>query len=232
MTADRLNKHLLDIEDALGGSGELPPASLEDKLHWHLCKIEELINGGGGGGGSISFVIVDKLPETGEKNIVYLVPKKTIFSRNKYDEYVWINDDFEYIGTGAFDPTGYATVEYVDTELLKKQNKLDFNIEEVPPTAKTLTSIKDGDEVYVIPSSGQTVEWSDIANKPDFKEVSFTADYDDLINIPAIPTDTSDLTNGAGFITSSTLNGYATETWVGNQGYITNSALSGYATEQ
>lgn len=62
-----------------------------------------------------------------------------------------------------------------------------------------------------------------------------------------IPTDTSDLTNGAGFITgitssdvttalgytpynstnpngyitASALNGYATETWVGNQGYIT-----------
>lgn len=37
----------------------------------------------------------------------------------------------------------------------------------------------------------------------------------------AIPTDTADLTNGAGFITSSALSGYATETWVGNQGYIT-----------
>lgn len=36
-----------------------------------------------------------------------------------------------------------------------------------------------------------------------------------------IPTDTSDLTNGAGFITSSALSGYATETWVGQQGYIT-----------
>ncbi len=36
-----------------------------------------------------------------------------------------------------------------------------------------------------------------------------------------IPTDTGDLTNGAGFITSSALSGYATETWVGNQGYLT-----------
>ena len=36
-----------------------------------------------------------------------------------------------------------------------------------------------------------------------------------------VPTDTGDLTNGAGFITSSALSGYATETWVGNQGYIT-----------
>ena len=32
----------------------------------------------------------------------------------------------------------------------------------------------------------------------------------------AIPTNTNQLTNGAGFITSSALSGYATETWVGN----------------
>ena len=37
------------------------------------------------------------------------------------------------------------------------------------------------------------------------KDVATTADYDDLINTPTIPTDTGDLTNGAG---------YATETYV------------------
>ncbi len=37
----------------------------------------------------------------------------------------------------------------------------------------------------------------------------------------AIPAKTSDLTNDSGYITSSALSGYATETWVGNQGYIT-----------
>ena len=40
------------------------------------------------------------------------------------------------------------------------------------------------------------------------------------INI-TVPTATSDLNNDSGFITSSDLSGYATETWVGNQGYIT-----------
>ena len=42
------------------------------------------------------------------------------------------------------------------------------------------------------------------------------------------------MTNNSGFITSAALNGYATETWVGEQGYQTASdvstALSGYAT--
>lgn len=71
----------------------------------------------------------------------------------------------------------------------------------------------------------------------------------------SIPTDTSDLTNGAGFITgisssdvttalgytpynstnpsgyitSSALSGYATQTWVGQQGFLTSSDLSNYA---
>lgn len=78
----------------------------------------------------------------------------------------------------------------------------------------------------------------------------FSGDYEDLTNKPTIPTDTSDLTNGAGFITgitstdvttalgytpynssnpsgyitSSALSGYATETWVGEQGYLTSVA--------
>ena len=207
MTPDRLNRHLLKIEESLGGTGEWPPAQLEDKLHWHLLKIEELLNSGGGGGGKISFIIVDKLPETGESNVVYLVPKKTIFSKNKYDEYVWIEDDsdFEYIGTGAFDPTGYATVEYVDEKLLEKQNKLEFNVEVPAGQGITITSIKDGDNYYVIPSSGSTVDWSDVTNKPEFAEVSFSGDYTDLENKP----DLSIYAQSADLATVATSGSYA-----------------------
>jgi len=48
----------------------------------------------------------------------------------------------------------------------------------------------------------------------------------------AIPTNNNQLTNGAGYITASALNGYATETWVANQDYVStsdlNTTLSGY----
>lgn len=47
-----------------------------------------------------------------------------------------------------------------------------------------------------------------------------------------VPTNNNQLTNGAGYITSSALNGYATQTWVGQQGYLTSTSLNGYATEQ
>jgi hypothetical protein len=46
-----------------------------------------------------------------------------------------------------------------------------------------------------------------------------------------VPTNTSQLTNNSGYITTSALSGYATESFVTGQGYITSSALSGYATE-
>ncbi len=51
------------------------------------------------------------------------------------------------------------------------------------------------------------VEWDDIQNKPDFATVATTGDYDDLINIPIIPTvpeNVSDFTNDAGYLTEYT----------------------------
>lgn len=46
-----------------------------------------------------------------------------------------------------------------------------------------------------------------------------------------IPSKVSELSNDSAFITSSALNGYATESYVTSRGYITASALNGYATE-
>ena len=40
-------------------------------------------------------------------------------------------------------------------------------------------------------------------------------------DIPTVPTTVSSFTNDAGYITSSALSGYATETWVGQQGFLT-----------
>ena len=80
-----------------------------------------------------------------------------------------------------------------------------------------------------IPAAQVQSDWSEadstkvdyIKNKPSLATVATSGSYTDLSNKPTIPTDTSDLTNGAGFITSSALSGYATETWVTNQDYIT-----------
>ena len=53
--------------------------------------------------------------------------------------------------------------------------------------------------------------------------------YADIVTkdqLPTVPTKTSELENDSGYITSSALTGYATETWVGQQGYQTASDVS------
>ena len=52
-------------------------------------------------------------------------------------------------------------------------------------------------------SSKPSYSWTEITSKPSFATVATSGSYTDLSNKPTIPTDTNQLTNGAGFITSS-----------------------------
>lgn len=60
---------------------------------------------------SMSAQIVQQLPETGKTNIIYLVPKSASESNNTYDEYMWINNKWELIGTTGIDLSGYLRAE-------------------------------------------------------------------------------------------------------------------------
>ena len=60
--------------------------------------------------GLLSFEIVDdykSLPETGANSTIYMVPNNNGESGNYYDEYVWINETYEKIGTTQIDLSGY-----------------------------------------------------------------------------------------------------------------------------
>jgi len=63
----------------------------------------------------IEFQIVQTLPATGEKGVIYLVPNSGS-GNNSYDEYIWITNggtsSFEKIGTTDVDLSGY--VQYTD----------------------------------------------------------------------------------------------------------------------
>lgn len=54
-----------------------------------------------------SAVIVSVLPESGETNKMYLVPKTAGTSGDGYDEYLFIDSKWEKIGTTNIDLTGY-----------------------------------------------------------------------------------------------------------------------------
>jgi len=61
-----------------------------------------------------------------------------------------------------------------------------------------------------VTSTDLAAELLNYAELSDLATVATTGSYNDLLNKPTIPTDTSDLTNGAGYITSSALSNYVT----------------------
>lgn len=67
---------------------------------------------GAGGGVGFDMQVVDQLPATGKKGVIYLVPKDGS-APDVHDEYVWIDatQTFELIGTTQVDLTDYATKE-------------------------------------------------------------------------------------------------------------------------
>lgn len=59
--------------------------------------------------GSLSAKIVNTLPTSGQKtNVIYLLTKSTAAVQNAYDEYMWIDNKWELIGTTAVDLSGYV----------------------------------------------------------------------------------------------------------------------------
>lgn len=68
---------------------------------------------------SFDFQVVTELPATGTKGVIYLVAH-THDTNDVYDEYIWITDEYERLGTLDVDLSGYATIQYVDDELDKK----------------------------------------------------------------------------------------------------------------
>ena len=56
----------------------------------------------------------------------------------------------------------------------------------------------------------------------------FDGNYNSLSNKPTIPTNNNQLTNGAGYVTSSVVSGYATQSWVNSQGFGTSSFSGSY----
>ena len=59
------------------------------------------------------FVPVDKLPETGEKSKIYLVPA----DNGTFDEYYWINDKWELLGNVALDLSDYPTFDQMNAAI-------------------------------------------------------------------------------------------------------------------
>ena len=68
--------------------------------------------------------VVQTLPETGEANTIYFVPKEGGANPDVYDEYMYINGAWEKIGSTEVDLSNYYNKTEVDGLLAGKQDKL------------------------------------------------------------------------------------------------------------
>lgn len=70
--------------------------------------IKDYISNAVAGVTQISFEVVTSLPSTGEVGVIYLVPQTKTSTQNIYDEYIYVNDAFEKLGSTDVDLTGYV----------------------------------------------------------------------------------------------------------------------------
>lgn len=68
--------------------------------------------------------VVQELPQTGETNVIYLVPKEGGQGSNVYNEYVYASNAWEKIGDTEIDLSDYVTTEQMNNALATKQDKL------------------------------------------------------------------------------------------------------------
>ncbi len=69
--------------------------------------------------------VVEQLPQTGEKGILYLVANSGS-GQNVYDEYLWVTDKFEKLGTREIDLTAYAKKTDLPTKTSQLANDSGF----------------------------------------------------------------------------------------------------------
>lgn len=136
---------------------------------------------------TISIEVVNTLPTTGEDNKIYLVPKEGS-TGDIYNEYIWVNNTWELIGSTQVDLTGYATQDWVNNQIKDFLNE----IQVTQIVNNSLTNYYTKTETY-----NQTEINNLLSNKADISD---------------IPTKTGDLTNngdgttGSKYITNSDLN--------------------------
>lgn len=93
---------------------------------------------------------VDSLPEVGEPNIIYLVPKESK-KDDSFDEYMWIEEKWERVGSTGVDLDNYYTKEEI--QQLPDNISLQYNTENGKFEIKTVDinklEIAEGDNLIL-----------------------------------------------------------------------------------
>lgn len=98
--------------------------TLSEKEWLESLKGQQGEKGEKGDTGSVKFIVVSELPtENIDSTAIYMVPCEQTDSDNTYEEYIYVNNNWELLGTisADVDMTDYYTKEEIDAS---KQNKL------------------------------------------------------------------------------------------------------------
>lgn len=173
-------------------------AFTNDANYQNATQVSSAISSAVGDITSFEYQVVQTLPASGTKGVVYLVPNSGT-APNIYDEYIWITSgqsgSFEKIGTTEVDLSDYVT----DTEL---SNELaNYALTSSLSTVATSGSYNDLSDKPTIPTVNNatlTIQ----KNGTNVQTFTANASSNKTANI-IVPTATSDLTNDSGFITNS-----------------------------
>ena len=159
---------------------------------------------------TIGIQVVNSLPASGTEGIIYLVPSSSASGDDNYDEYIYINNDWELIGHTAVDLTNYIQKSST-SGLVKNDGTIDTNVYALASALNdyvTTTSLGTTLNDYVLASALATVatsgSYTDLTDTPDLSiyaessdlaTVATTGDYDDLDNKPdlSVYAESSDL---------------------------------------
>lgn len=162
-----------------------------------------------GGITGVEFKVVDKLPTTGEAGVIYLVAHAH-GTGDIYDEYIWVTDKFEKIGNTDIDLSDYVTTQVLSDEIKK------LILAQVDVAAsETIKSISETDGKVAVEKQAIAIEQSQVNGLAEAL-AGKQAHNENLDNFNAL--------TGTGLV-KKTADGYE----VDGAAYITSAALDGYA---
>ena len=190
----------------------------EDESNYEYVNLK----GDKGEPGQIEFTIVNELPETGTEGIIYLVPVEDPEQENKYNEYIYVDDEWELLGEIGvdIDLSNYYTKQEVNNLIPTALSELtdDTTHRLVTDTEKTTWNNKldQSDLVnYVTKTDYATSSTGGVVKIPSMTASGLLVENGSLYVYPASESQISAKSNNRNPITSSNLN-YAIEKGLGN----------------
>lgn len=116
---DKIISLLRSIEDATGKLIKIDDNTLSKENTYSSSKIVSLLANAG-----FAVKIVSELPSEGDNNTIYFLAAEDSSEGNTYDEYMYIDQKFEKIGSTSIDLSDYVKLEDFNTALQGKQDTL------------------------------------------------------------------------------------------------------------